>query len=107
MLYLTDINKRKIINTTINTILVIVIVYFIFHSTIGPSGIIKLIQTKKDILSNQKKLDLLFKKNAQVSQKIHALTEKTLDKDYLDEEVRYSLGYIGNNETFFNMEEGK
>ncbi|CAK8162532.1 hypothetical protein CAXC1_180040 [Candidatus Xenohaliotis californiensis] len=104
LMYLAGASKKKFIVYAINAITILFIAYFIFHATIGPSGLKKLFEIRKIVLNNKNKLAILNTENQTISRKIRALTEKSLDIDFLDEEARWSLGHIGSDETFFNRE---
>lgn len=103
-MYLASTSKRKIVLVITNVMLAVFVISFVFHTVVGPSGLFRLAKVKRQVAAAKKQLSMLEQQNKHTTKKIRALTEGTVDVDFLDEEVRKSLGYIGVNETFLNTE---
>lgn len=83
---------------SINTILLLLILYFTYHSINGQRGVISMFKMQKEIMDKKVVLENLHNEKAVLDNKVKQLYPKTLDKDYLDELARRNLGYIDSKE---------
>jgi len=82
----------------INSILLLLIFYFTYHSINGQRGVISMFRMQKEIADKTIVLKNLTNEKKKLGNKVTQLYPKTLDTDYLDELARRDLGYIGNKE---------
>jgi cell division protein FtsB len=76
--------------------------YFIFHTINGNNGARSYFIIKKQIATQQKKLDFLTEKEKKLEKEVRLLGNKVIDLDLLEERCRIVLGYAFPNDIIFN-----
>jgi cell division protein FtsB len=92
--------RKQKIYYIFDTVLLFVILYFLYNGMSGNNGLLNLIKINNEIEKNQEYLGLLKKTRENLMKKSSGLYEETLDLDLLEEEAKNSLGYIGKNNEF-------
>lgn len=103
-LYISNFYKKKILNTGMNISVAAIVLYLIMHVMGSARGLPALLTLHRDIQMDQRVLAELEREYLALENLVGRLREESLDLDILDEQARYLLGYIGNNETYFNVE---
>lgn len=72
--------------------------YFSYHAVMGDRGFIKYMSLQSQISHLSQNYDTLNSERVSIEDNVIRLRPQTLDKDLLEERVRYVLGYSYNNE---------
>lgn len=91
-------NIRAII---LNIGLILLIIYFSFHSLSGNRGLFAYLRLQKELASQQKNLAKILYEKALLERRVSLLKNKNLDLDLLDELARRDIGLIGEKEFIF------
>lgn len=91
--------SKKII---LNSIIFLLLIYFIVHAIYGNRGIIAYLQLNQQLTSTSSKLKHLRGQRVELEHKNKLLRLESLDKDMLDETARNILGVASPNEQVFN-----
>ncbi len=83
-----------------NTLLLLILIYFIFHALAGNRGIIAYFKLNQQIEKLTTELDSLRAERIELEHKVKLL-KSPLDKDMLDEQARKVLGVSKPNEKVF------
>ena len=83
-----------------NTLLLLILIYFIFHALAGNRGIIAYFKLNQQIEKLTTELDSLRAERIALEHKVNLL-KSPLDKDMLDEQARKILGVSKPNEKIF------
>ncbi len=83
---------------TINTVLILLIAYFIFHSLSGDRGVFAYFRLKKVIGEQTLALEILTEERIKIEHTVKNLHPSTLNPDFLDQLARKDLGLIGEGE---------
>lgn len=92
---------RKNINVkalTFNSLMFLLIVYFIYHSISGERGMLAYVKLKKQLVVRTEILDNLKVERKKLDASVKLINPKTADKDMIDELARRELGLIGKDE---------
>lgn len=81
-------------NLTINIIVILLLLYFIYHTVNGKRGWIAYLNLSQSIQNKKEMLYELSKERQLIENKIKLLYPETLDIDLLDELARRELGLI-------------
>ena len=92
--------KKQKVYYIFDSVLLFVILYFLYNGISGSNGLFNLIKIKNEIEKNQKYLSLLQKTKDSLVKKSSGLREDSLDLDFLEEQAKNSLGYIAKNNEF-------
>lgn len=87
--------------TSLNTLALLMLVYFVFHSIYGSRGIIAYFKSQSELKSSHKKLELIRSKRIEIENRTKLLRPNSLDKDMLDETTRNVLGLSKPNEKVY------
>lgn len=82
----------------INSAILMLIVYFCYHSFSGQRGFIAFLKLSKDIKSRSLELSNLEKERLTIENKVKLLYPNSLDLDMLDEIARREMGLIDSQE---------
>ncbi len=82
----------------LNSLLLILIVYFCYHSFSGQRGFIAYFRLNKDIKQKTLELSSLERERVAMENKVKLLYPNTLDLDMLDEIARREMGLISEQE---------
>lgn len=83
-----------------NALLLLILLYFIFHALAGNRGIIAYFKLNQQIAKSAAELDDLRAERIELEHRVKLL-KSPLDKDMLDEQARKILGVSGPNEKVF------
>lgn len=83
---------------SLNSILLLLIFYFLYHSLSGERGVFALIRLNKDLTEKKLILEEILSEKSTIENRVKLLYPKSLDLDLLDEIARNDLGMIGENE---------
>ncbi|MDF3047185.1 MAG: hypothetical protein K0R73_303 [Candidatus Midichloriaceae bacterium] len=89
------INYRVI---TVNTIMVMLIAYFVFHSLSGERGVFAYFRLKKVAKEQDVVLETLIEERTKLEHIVKYLHPNSLNTDFLDELARRDLGLVGEDE---------
>ena len=87
--------------TVFNVIILLMLLYFVFHSIYGSRGIIAYFKLQAELESSHKKLELLRAERLEIENRTKLLRPGSLDKDMLDEKTRNVLGLSSPKEKVF------
>jgi cell division protein FtsB len=93
--------------TIFNSIVFLLLVYFIFHSIYGDKGIIAYFKLNQKLVKSNEELEDLRAERVEIEHKGKLLRLESLDKDMLDEHARNNLGIASPNEQIFTTEKKK
>jgi cell division protein FtsB len=82
----------------LNTVLVLLIAYFIFHSLSGDRGVFAYFRLKKILKEQTEIAESLTNERLQLEKTVKNLHPNSLNIDFLDELARRDLGLIGADE---------
>jgi cell division protein FtsB len=82
----------------VNSVILLLIVYFCYHSFSGQRGFIAFLRLNKDIKEKVIELSSLEKERQSIENKVKLLYPNTLDIDMLDEIARREMGLIAKEE---------
>ncbi len=82
----------------VNSVILMLIVYFCYHSFSGQRGFIAFLKLSKDIKSKSLELTSLEKERLVIENKVKLLYPNSLDLDMLDEIARREMGLIDSKE---------
>lgn len=68
--------------------------YFIYHSIQGDRGILAWIQLQERLLNVQNEFSEIKAVRENLEAKVHDLRPESLNRDLLDQQVRFHLGYV-------------
>lgn len=91
----TSVNYRVV---TINTVLLLLITYFIFHSLSGDRGVFAYFRLKKTLKEQALALEILSEERIKLERIVKNLHPSSLNTDFLDELARQDLGLVGEGE---------
>ena len=82
----------------VNSVILLLIAYFCYHSFSGQRGFIAFLRLNKDIKEKVIELSSLEKERQSIENKVKLLYPNTLDIDMLDEIARREMGLIAKEE---------
>ncbi len=91
-------------NAVFNIIILLLLLYFVFHSIYGNRGVVAYFKLQAELESMYNKLQLLRAERLEVENRAKLLRPESLDIDILDEKARNILGIIAHNEQVFKRE---
>lgn len=91
------ISKKQLVST----ILMAILLYFIFHAMYGNRGIVAYFKLSSNIEKSHKELEELRAERLEIEHKVKSLKSESLDRDLLDEQARKGLGVAGEKEQAF------
>jgi cell division protein FtsB len=91
---------------TFNMVILLMLLYFVFHSIYGSRGIIAYFKLQAELENAHNKLSLLRAERLEIENRAKLLRPGSLDRDMLDEKARNILGVVLPNEQVFKREEG-
>lgn len=94
------INKKMIFNFFI----MIMLIYFIFHSIYGNRGIIAYFKLQSELKNSHIKLESLRSERLEIENRVKLLRPESLDRDMLDEKARNILGLSAPGEQVYKAE---
>lgn len=89
-----------------NSLVLLLLFYFIFHSIYGNLGIISYFKFKAQLETTYNELEVLRATRVDIEHKVKLLRPESLDKDMLDERVRNVLSIAGKDEQVFVYKSG-
>jgi cell division protein FtsB len=90
--------------TVFNMVILLMLLYFIFHSIYGSRGVIAYFKLQAELENAHSKLNSLRVERLEIENKAKLLRPESLDKDMLDEKARNVLGVVSPNEQVFKKE---
>ena len=96
-------NKSRYNNTLATFLLVLLLIYFSYHAISGDRGLIALMNLSKKVEESKNELDIITAERIKFEHKVNLLRDESLDLDLLDERARQLLGYIGEEETVYDV----
>ncbi|PCJ29631.1 MAG: hypothetical protein COA94_00865 [Rickettsiales bacterium] len=87
--------------TLSNALILLMLLYFVFHSIYGSRGILAYFTLQAELESSHKKLELLRAERLEVENRTKLLRPGSLDRDMLDEKTRNVLGLSSPKEKLF------
>lgn len=102
MANITKINYKAL---SINTILFLITIYFIFHSFSGDRGVFAYMKLSSKLKEQTTTLNELLSERDALQRKVDLLHPKNLDLDLLDEIARRDLGLISQTEKVMYLNE--
>jgi cell division protein FtsB len=87
-----------------NSLMFLLIVYFLYHSLSGDRGLFAFIKLQKKISEQNITLNTLEEERKILEKKVISLNPKTLDKDVLEEISRNELGLVADDEKIIVLE---
>lgn len=87
-----------------NGIILLMLLYFIFHSIYGSRGIIAYFQLQAELEHSHAKLEKLRAERLEIENRTKLLRPGSLDKDMLDEKIRNILGLSQTKEKIFKAQ---
>lgn len=93
------INNHK--RLLINSLLSLLLIYFIFHSFYGNRGIIAYFTLSQKLEKSYSELESLRAERVELEHKVKLLRPESLDQDMLDQEARRVLGIASPKEKVF------
>ncbi len=85
----------------INTLLSLLLIYFVFHSFYGNRGIIAYFTLSQRLQKSYSELESLRAERVELEHKVKLLRPESLDQDMLDQEARRILGIASPKEQVF------
>jgi cell division protein FtsB len=85
--------KRKLISITWQSLALLLVGYFVYTLTQGPSGLAALRGLESEVALAKGELALVQTKRAALERDVKALHPETLDRDMLDERARSRLSW--------------
>ena len=85
----------------INILMLLMLMYFIFHSIYGSRGILAYFKLQAELNNSHKKLELLRAERLEIENRTKLLRHESIDKDMLDEKIRNVLGFSAPEEKIF------
>jgi cell division protein FtsB len=82
----------------INSLLFLLIIYFIYHSLNGDRGIFAYFKLKQELSQKEKLLTQLLTDKSVLENRTRSMHPSSIDSDMLDELARKELGLIGSDE---------
>ena len=82
----------------INSLLFLLIIYFIYHSLNGDRGIFAYFKLKQELSQKEKLLTQLLTDKSVLENRARSMHPSSIDSDMLDELARKELGLIGSDE---------
>ncbi len=73
--------------------------YFLFHAISGENGLIAYVKTKRLVEEKGLRLEQIMKDLEALKRNVGLLSDKTLDKDLLEERCRLILNYSAKNDS--------
>ncbi len=89
---------------TVNTVMVLLILYFVFHALTGDRGVFAYFKLRKNLTQAEETLAQLRSERSRLEEDAKYLNPKTMNIDYLDEIARKNLGLIGQDEKVIYLE---
>ncbi len=83
------------------SVILLMLVYFVFHSIYGRRGIIAYFKLQSDFKESEKKLELLRAERLESENRTKLLRPGSLDRDMLDEMTRNVLGFSSEKESVY------
>jgi len=80
--------KKRVFNTAI----ILMLMYFVFHSIYGSRGIIAYFKLQAELENSHIKLEQLRSERLEIENRTKLLRSGSLDRDMLDEKTRNVLG---------------
>jgi cell division protein FtsB len=71
-----------------------VVGYFVYHAIQGERGILAWVNLQDRLYQAQNVLDQTIKDREFLEERVHALRPESINRDFLDQQVRLQLGYI-------------
>jgi len=90
--------------TSFNILILLMLLYFIFHSIYGGRGIIAYFKLQSELENAHMKLEELRSERLEIEHRAKLLRPGSLDRDMLDEKARNILGIVSPNEMVFKKE---
>ncbi len=87
--------------TAFNILILLMLIYFIFHSIYGSRGIIAYFKLQAELEDAHAKLSVLRSKRLEIENRAKLLRPESLDRDMLDEKARNVLGFVTPQELVF------
>ncbi|MDP4708529.1 MAG: septum formation initiator family protein [Rickettsiaceae bacterium] len=84
-----------------NALVLLMLLYFVFHSIYGSRGIIAYFTLQSELESSHKKLELLRAERLDIENRTKLLRPGSLDRDMLDETTRNVLGFSSPKEQIY------
>ena len=91
-------NRHLLRRNMIAIIAISLSVYFAYHLVAGPRGYLKLQELEYQISQASVELDALEAERASIEKKVVMMRPGSIDRDLLEERVRYVLGYTSKDE---------
>lgn len=91
------ITKRSILNTLV----FLVLLYFVFHSIYGSRGLIAYFKLHSELDHAKETLEMLRHDRLEIENRTKLLRPGSMDRDMLDEKVRSILGFSKESEKVF------
>lgn len=88
-----------------NILILVMFIYFAFHSIYGSRGILAYFKLKTELENTHSRLNGLRAERLEIENRAKLLRPESLDKDMLDEKARNILGLLAPNEKVFKKEE--
>ncbi len=88
-----------------NGIILLMLLYFVFHSIYGSRGIIAYFTLQAELENSHIKLDKLRAERLEIENRTKLLRPGSLDKDMLDEKIRNVLGLSKPKEKIFKAQQ--
>jgi cell division protein FtsB len=85
----------------VNIFFLSLILYFLFHSIYGDRGIISYFQLQAKLNKSSEKLVTLRTERLEIENRAKLLRDSSIDRDMLDEKIRYVLGFSEPDEKVF------
>lgn len=92
---------------TINTAVILLIMYFVVHSLSGDRGLFAYFRLKKTLNEQTQVLKEVSEERASLESSTKYLHPKSLNMDMLDELARHELGLMSPDEKVIYLEKGK
>lgn len=89
------------VQSTINYLLILILIYFIYHTISGNRGVLSYFHLKESLQERKKYLAELVIQRKKIEKKTILLNPNNVDLDFLDELARKELGLINKNEKCF------
>jgi cell division protein FtsB len=91
--------------TAINAVILLMLMYFIFHAIYGSRGIVAYFRLQSELEDSHQKLATLRAERLEIENKTKLLRPGSLDKDMLDETTRDVLGVSSSEEEIYKAPE--
>jgi len=86
------------------TLIIVVVIYALYHAVSGERGIFAFIRLKQQIEQSRAELDVVHAQRLKYERDVRLLRDESLDLDLLDEQARRLLGYAEKNEKVYNLQ---